>query len=230
MTWNHYHSKPSTCKAIEWDNKKETFEFLKTIKPEITIQFVDCLRIPTREGTMIAYLGDFIVEDSIKGLYPCNAQVFHKRWITTKKINRKRPSSIRPHKMKNMTEDVVKLIAWFNEIKEERHYTELAELLFQIKRSSNMSERDLVNHIDLSKSEVHRMIVIGGMARPLLEAAKKFNVEKYVLLELEELPNFHPKKPSMIESKRELISHMIINGTLTTRSQLHKFTSSHFNK
>lgn len=221
MSWNHYHSKPSTCKAIEWDNKKETFEFLKTVKPEITIQYVDCLRIPTKEGLMIAYPGNFIIEDSIKGLYPCDQTVFHKRWITTKKVNKtKRPSPIRPHKMKNMTEEVVKLIAWFNEIKEERHYTELAELVFQIKRLSNMSERDLVNHIDLSKSEVHRMIVIGGMSSTMLEAAKKFKIEKYVLLEMEDLSQFDPKKRQ--------ISELIMNGTLTTRDQLHKLISTKF--
>jgi hypothetical protein len=213
MTWNHFHSKPSTCKAVEWDNKKETFEFLKSIKPEISIQYVDCLRIPTREGLMIAYLGDYIVEDAIKGLYPCNAQVFHKRWNTTKKINKaKSRYNTRPHKIKNMTEDVARLIVQFNSEKEELHYTDAAKLLFQIKCLSNMSERDLVNHLDLSKSEVHRMVIIGRQSTPILDAAKEFNIEKYVLLEWDELHFLEPKK--------KVIERMILDGTMTKREQL----------
>lgn len=209
-TWEHFHSKPSTCKAIRWDNEEDTLAFLKTINPAVERRYVDCLFVPTREGNMIAYPGNWIVEDVIKGIYPCDERVFNKRWEGIKKKTTKRRSEARP---KHLTEEVVNLIAEFNATKDTAHYAVLADLVWDIKRKSGMSERDLVNHLELSKSEVHRMVVIGSLPGPILKAVQKHNTEKYVLLEWDEISMFDHRFPK--------IQSMIMDGTITKRTQLH---------
>ena len=61
--------------------------------------------------------------------------------------------------------------------------------------------------------EVHRSLLIAKLSKNLKEAAKNHNIEKYVLLEFEVLPN---------SDEKAIIEKEIINGKITKRSELKK--------
>ena len=100
-----------------------------------------------------------------------------------------------------------------NSSREALHYIDKADGIYNYKRVTKASERKIVAAMGISKTEVHRSILIGKMSKKLKEAAKKFNIEKYVLLEFDALENGPVKKK---------IEKQILSGEITKRAQLKK--------
>jgi hypothetical protein len=93
------------------------------------------------------------------------------------------------------------------------HYVDLADRITDEHIESGYSERELSKRHTLSKSEVHRLIVIGRLSNTIKVSAKKYNTEKYVLLEWSSL------LPGEFKNQ---IAGMIKEGTLRKRWQLKK--------
>ena len=98
-----------------------------------------------------------------------------------------------------------------NQAREDLHYIDQADSIFGYQKLTGASERKITAALGISKSEVHRCLMIAKLAKDLKEAAKKFNIEKYVLLEWDELPKN--------EFKDEIKSR-ILSGDITKRLQL----------
>lgn len=100
-----------------------------------------------------------------------------------------------------------------NSSRESLHYIDRALGVLNYREATGASERQMMGILGVSKSEVHRCLIIARIPEALREAALKFNVEKYVLLELHALP------PGPL---REEIEKKILAGRLTKRSTLKK--------
>ncbi len=98
-----------------------------------------------------------------------------------------------------------------NQAREDLHYIDQADSIMGYQKLTGTSERKITAALGISKSEVHRCLMIAKLPRELKEAAKKYNTEKYVLLEWDELPKN--------EFKAE-IKENILSGEITKRVQL----------
>ncbi len=103
-----------------------------------------------------------------------------------------------------------------NQAREDLHYIDQADSIYGYQKLTGTSERKITAALGISKSEVHRCLMIAKLPRELKEAAKKFNTEKYVLLEWDELPKN--------EFKDEIKSR-ILAGDITKRVQLKRVIS-----
>lgn len=103
-----------------------------------------------------------------------------------------------------------------NQAREELHYIDQADSIFGYQKLTGASERKITAALGISKSEVHRCLMIARIAKDVKEAAKKFNTEKYVLLEWDELPN---------NIFKDEIKDKILEGTITKRLQLKRIIS-----
>lgn len=72
-----------------------------------------------------------------------------------------------------------------NSSREELHYIDKADGIYAYKKSTDASERKIQAALGISKSEVHRSLLLAKLPKELREAAKTFDIEKYVLLEFE---------------------------------------------
>ncbi|MGE3610342.1 MAG: ParB/RepB/Spo0J family partition protein [Bacteriovoracaceae bacterium] len=100
-----------------------------------------------------------------------------------------------------------------NQAREDLHYIDQADSIYGYQKLTASSERKITAALGISKSEVHRCLMIAKLPKEIKEAAKKYNTEKYVLLEWDELP----KNPFKDEIKEG-----ILNGQITKRLQLKK--------
>jgi ParB family chromosome partitioning protein len=98
-----------------------------------------------------------------------------------------------------------------NQAREDLHYIDQADSIMGYQKLTGTSERKITAALGISKSEVHRCLMIAKLPRELKEAAKKHNTEKYVLLEWDELPKN--------EFKNEIRDN-ILSGEITKRVQL----------
>lgn len=98
-----------------------------------------------------------------------------------------------------------------NSAREQLHYIDQADSIFGYKKLTGASERKIQAALGISKSEVHRCLLIAKLPKSLKEAAKKFNTEKYVLLEWGALEKGKVK---------DSIKRSILNGNITKRVQL----------
>lgn len=98
-----------------------------------------------------------------------------------------------------------------NQAREDLHYIDQADSIYGYQKLTGTSERKITAALGISKSEVHRCLMIAKLPKDIKEAAKKFNTEKYVLLEWDELPKN--------EFKDEIRSK-ILAGEITKRVQL----------
>jgi ParB family transcriptional regulator, chromosome partitioning protein len=103
-----------------------------------------------------------------------------------------------------------------NQAREELHYIDQADSIFGYQKLTGASERKITAALGISKSEVHRCLMIARIATDVKEAAKKFNTEKYVLLEWDELAN---------NIFKDEIKDKILEGTITKRLQLKRIIS-----
>ncbi|MBL7663638.1 MAG: ParB/RepB/Spo0J family partition protein [Bacteriovoracaceae bacterium] len=104
-----------------------------------------------------------------------------------------------------------------NSAREELHYIDQADSIFGYQQLTGASERKIQAALGTSKSEVHRCLLIAKLPTDIKEAAKLHNIEKYVLLEWDNLEES--------ESKNQ-IKQKILSGVITKRTQLSRAVSS----
>ncbi len=98
-----------------------------------------------------------------------------------------------------------------NSAREQLHYIDQADSIFGYKKLTGASERKIQAALGISKSEVHRCLLIAKLPKSLKEAAKIHNTEKYVLLEWSALERGKVK---------DSLKRSIIGGAITKRLQL----------
>jgi len=98
-----------------------------------------------------------------------------------------------------------------NSAREQLHYIDQADSIQGYKKLTGASERKIQAALGISKSEVHRCLLIARVVKAVKEAAKEHNTEKYVLLEWSALEK---------STLKEELKAKIINGTITKRLQL----------
>lgn len=120
--------------------------------------------------------------------------------------------------LENKTEEELMAIQFSeNSAREALHYVDKADGILNYQRATKASERKIQSDLGISKSEVHRSLMIARMPQKIKEAAKAFNIEKYVLIEWDALG------PG--EDKKELEAN-ILSGHLRKRGQLAQFIKS----
>ncbi|MGB0453315.1 MAG: ParB/RepB/Spo0J family partition protein [Bacteriovoracaceae bacterium] len=97
-----------------------------------------------------------------------------------------------------------------NTARESLHYIDKADGILSYQKATNASERKIVAALGISKSEVHRSLIIAKLPKKVKEAAKIYDVEKYVLLELFALPTGTLKRK---------LQAMVCAGGITKRAQ-----------
>ncbi|WP_127716478.1 ParB/RepB/Spo0J family partition protein [Halobacteriovorax sp. HLS] len=118
----------------------------------------------------------------------------------------------------NKTEEELMAIQFSeNSSREALHYIDKADGILNYQIATKASERKICSALGISKSEVHRSLLIARMPKKLREAAKVHNIEKYVLLELDALEK-SPLKTKLMKS--------VLGGDIIKRSQLKKAISS----
>lgn len=98
-----------------------------------------------------------------------------------------------------------------NSAREQLHYIDQADSIYGYKKLTGASERKIQAALGISKSEVHRCLLIARLPKTVKEAAKIHNTEKYVLLEWGALQSGDLKNQ---------LKTRIVEGTLTKRLQL----------
>lgn len=98
-----------------------------------------------------------------------------------------------------------------NSAREQLHYIDQADSIFGYKKLTGASERKIQAALGISKSEVHRCLLIAKIPKAIKEAAKMHNIEKYVLLEWSALEKGDLK---------DVIKNNILSGEITKRLQL----------
>ncbi len=81
-----------------------------------------------------------------------------------------------------------------NSSREELHYIDKADGILNYQKATNASERKIVSALGISKTEVHRSLLLAKLPHNVKEAAKTHNLEKYVLLEFDALEEGSLKK------------------------------------
>jgi ParB family chromosome partitioning protein len=100
-----------------------------------------------------------------------------------------------------------------NSSREALHYIDKADGIFNYQVATKASERKVCEALGISKSEVHRSLIIAKMDNDLKEAAKTHDIEKYVLLEYDALEE---------QALRKKIARQILIGEVKTRADLRK--------
>lgn len=104
-----------------------------------------------------------------------------------------------------------------NSSREELHYIDKADGISNYQKATKVSERKIQAALGISKSEVHRSLLISKMTKKVKEAAKIHDIEKYVLLELGAVADKNLKKK---------LTERVVKGEITKRTQLKKAISS----
>jgi ParB family transcriptional regulator, chromosome partitioning protein len=98
-----------------------------------------------------------------------------------------------------------------NSSREELHYIDKADGILNYKQATGASERKITAALGISKSEVHRSLLIAKLPMKIKEAAKMYDIEKYVLVEFEEIDSNEEKKK---------IEELICKGEITKRTHM----------
>jgi ParB family chromosome partitioning protein len=98
-----------------------------------------------------------------------------------------------------------------NSAREQLHYIDQADSIFGYKKLTGASERKIQAALGISKSEVHRCLLIAKLPKAVKESAKEHNIEKYVLLEWGALDT---------SSLKDQLKRKILSGEITKRLQL----------
>ncbi len=104
-----------------------------------------------------------------------------------------------------------------NQAREDLHYIDQADSIYGYQKLTGTSERKITAALGISKSEVHRCLMIAKLPKDIKEAAKQYNTEKYVLLEWDELPR---------NEFKDEIKAKILCGEITKRVQLKRIIST----
>jgi ParB family chromosome partitioning protein len=117
------------------------------------------------------------------------------------------------------TEELLAIQFSENSSREELHYVDKANGITNYKNATNATEREIEKALSMSKSEVHRGLLISKLPEEVKEAAKKYDIEKYVLLEFDALFDSQTKQQ---------IKQQIERGLIRKRSELKKAISGGF--
>ncbi|PIP90521.1 MAG: hypothetical protein COW01_10475 [Bdellovibrionales bacterium CG12_big_fil_rev_8_21_14_0_65_38_15] len=104
-----------------------------------------------------------------------------------------------------------------NSSREALHFIDKADGILNYQKATKASERKITAALGISKSEVHRSLLIAKMAKDIKEAAKQHNTEKYVLLEYDALDR---------GALKDNVKKQILEGSLTKRAQLKRVVRS----
>ncbi|MDA8792655.1 ParB/RepB/Spo0J family partition protein [Bacteriovoracaceae bacterium] len=104
-----------------------------------------------------------------------------------------------------------------NSAREQLHYIDQADSIKGYKKLTGASERKIQAALGISKSEVHRCLLIAKLNQKVKEAAKIHNIEKYVLLEWMALGEGTLKKR---------LQDQILKGMITKRAELKKLLTN----
>ena len=104
-----------------------------------------------------------------------------------------------------------------NSSREALHFIDKADGILNYQKATKASERKITAALGISKSEVHRSLMIAKLPKRIKEAAKLHDIEKYVLLEYDAIENKTLKK--QIEKK-------VLDGSIRKRAQLRKALTS----
>jgi ParB family chromosome partitioning protein len=104
-----------------------------------------------------------------------------------------------------------------NSSRESLHYIDRADGILNYQKATKASERKICAALGISKSEVHRSLIIAKLSKKIKEAAKKHNTEKYVLVEFFALDS---------GTLRTSIEKKIVSGEIVKRAQLKKHLAS----
>jgi ParB family chromosome partitioning protein len=116
--------------------------------------------------------------------------------------------------LENKTADELMAIQFSeNSAREQLHYIDKADGIYSYQQATNASERKIVDALGISKTEVHRSLIIAKLPEDVKEAAKKFDTEKYVLLEFSAIEDTKLKKD---------IGGQIAKGEIVKRSEIQK--------
>ena len=96
-------------------------------------------------------------------------------------------------------------------IKTGEHYVHVANKIREYHEKTGYSERTMASWLGISKSEIHRMVLISYMDDSVKHAALMNNTEKYVLLEWDEL-----RDPQM----KNYLRTCLVSGVIRLRKQL----------
>ncbi|MDH4466629.1 MAG: ParB/RepB/Spo0J family partition protein [Bacteriovoracaceae bacterium] len=98
-----------------------------------------------------------------------------------------------------------------NSARENLHYIDHADSIFNYQLATQASERKITAALGVSKTEVHRALLIAKLPQELKEAAKMHDIEKYVLLEWIELKD---------TKQQNMLLPYILNGQIRKRSEI----------
>ena len=104
-----------------------------------------------------------------------------------------------------------------NSSREALHYIDKAEGILNYQNATKASERKICAALGISKSEVHRSLLIAKMPVKIREAAKNHDIEKYVLIEFDALETGAFKKK---------IERQILIGEVKKRADLRKLVKA----
>ncbi len=120
-----------------------------------------------------------------------------------------------------------------NSVREQLHYIDQADSISGYKKLTGASERKIQAALGISKSEVHRCLLIAKMPKTVKEAAKKYNTEKYVLLEwhaLDKSPGKEKLRKKIVKGdirKRVELKKELAASGLTKKTKTKKVTETH---
>lgn len=121
----------------------------------------------------------------------------------------------------NVTPEQANLIYEITEI--DTHWIDKAYLILKLKEDTGFSERDLAKVLGISKSEIHRLLVVGRLSLKAREAFKKLKSDKWAVYELMD----QTEKANSETVKKA--SKLMMNGAIKTRSQLRNYLCLHGN-
>lgn len=198
-------------KLLEGARLEEVFLKKILVKDQVRTKFNDSSLRELAENIRVnGLIQPLVLHDDNNGTYTliCGERRF--RAMSTLEEMQKCPCFILEGKS---SEELMAIQFSENSSREALHYIDRADGIYSYQKATKASERKITAALGISKSEVHRSLLIAKLAKRFREAAKKYNIEKYVLLEFDAIERGPVKKE--IEKK-------ILSGEITKRSQLKK--------
>jgi hypothetical protein len=96
-------------------------------------------------------------------------------------------------------------------VADNEHFVHIANKLKSYYELTGYAERTMAHFLGISKSEIHRLVLIAYMSDSVKNAATTYNTEKYVLLEWSELRD---------QQMRNYLYTDLVAGTIRKRKQL----------
>jgi ParB family chromosome partitioning protein len=100
-----------------------------------------------------------------------------------------------------------------NSSREALHYIDKADGILNYQKATKSSERKICKALGISKTEVHRSLIIAKLPKKVKEAAKTYEIEKYVLIEFNGIEDKTFKKK---------VERQILLGAIRKRLELRR--------